>query len=579
MDKKVYEFIATQTGEKIEEWRTCPNCGQEFAITDKDLEFYKKISPVFNGTKYEIPAPTLCPDCRQQRRLAWRNERKLYKRKCDLTNKPMISMYSEDSKFKVYSLEAWWSDKWDPMDYGRGFDFSRSFFEQFGELLLDVPQVNLSVLNMENSDYNNQSWTMKNCYLMFNCNFDENCAYGKWVNYSNRAYDSYKCYGLQNTYECIDCHNSYKLFYSQQCVNCNESYFLYDCQNCKNCYGCKNINWKQYMFFNKQLTREEYYIKLSEYLKKPISDQRKETDNHFLKYPIRYIFDYNSANVAGDFITNSKNTLFVFDVDQVEDSKYVADCYESNNLMDVCYFGMNLSYSYYSTTVGIHSSKIYFSVDCWSNVSDIYYSVSCVNNCKNLFWCSGLKDKQYCILNKQYTKEEYQELLPKIIEHMKNTWERWEFLHPNISLFGYNETNGMEYYPMEKETALSKWYKRQDKEYPINVPEGIETVNAKDFPDNIHDVDDSILKKAVLCEITGKPFRIVAPELEFYRKHSLPLPKRHPDQRHLDRMTRRWGRQFYLRTCDNCGKQVVSVYSADSEFKVYCEECYNKETY
>lgn len=139
------------------------------------------------------------------------------------------------------------------------------------------------------------------------------------------------------------------------------------------------------MFFNKQLTREEYYIKLSEYLKKPISDQRKETDNHFLKYPIRYIFDYNSANVAGDFITNSKNTLFVFDVDQVEDSKYVADCYESNNLMDVCYFGMNLSYSYYSTTVGIHSSKIYFSVDCWSNVSDIYYSVSCVNNCKNLF--------------------------------------------------------------------------------------------------------------------------------------------------------------------------------------------------
>jgi hypothetical protein len=27
--------------------------------------------------------------------------------------------------------------------------------------------------------------------------------------------------------------------------------------------------------------------------------------------------------------------------------------------------------------------------------------------------------KEYCILNKQYTKEEYEILVPKIIEHMK----------------------------------------------------------------------------------------------------------------------------------------------------------------
>jgi hypothetical protein len=30
----------------------------------------------------------------------------------------------------------------------------------------------------------------------------------------------------------------------------------------------------------------------------------------------------------------------------------------------------------------------------------------------------GLHDKSYCILNKQYTKEEYEELVPKIIEKM-----------------------------------------------------------------------------------------------------------------------------------------------------------------
>jgi len=30
---------------------------------------------------------------------------------------------------------------------------------------------------------------------------------------------------------------------------------------------------------------------------------------------------------------------------------------------------------------------------------------------------------KYCILNKQYSKEEYEELVPKIIEHMQKTGE------------------------------------------------------------------------------------------------------------------------------------------------------------
>ena len=34
------------------------------------------------------------------------------------------------------------------------------------------------------------------------------------------------------------------------------------------------------------------------------------------------------------------------------------------------------------------------------------------------FGCVSIRNKKYCILNKQYTKEEYEELLPKIIAHM-----------------------------------------------------------------------------------------------------------------------------------------------------------------
>ena len=89
------------------------------------MEFYEKISPSFDGKRFEIPTPTLCPEERQRRRLSWRNERTLYKRKCDATGKDIISMYSPESPFTVYEQKERWSDNWNALSYGRDFDFSR----------------------------------------------------------------------------------------------------------------------------------------------------------------------------------------------------------------------------------------------------------------------------------------------------------------------------------------------------------------------------------------------------------------------------------------------------------------------
>src|SRR3989339_1132767 len=116
--------------------KTCNNCQQNFEITDEDLKFYEKVSPVFNDKKYLIPQPTLCYECRQQRKLAFRNERVLYKRKCDLCKQQIISIYSPDKPFQVYCQKCIWSDKYDPIVFGRNYDFNKSFFEQFSELML-----------------------------------------------------------------------------------------------------------------------------------------------------------------------------------------------------------------------------------------------------------------------------------------------------------------------------------------------------------------------------------------------------------------------------------------------------------
>ena len=60
-----------------------------------------------------------------------------------------------------------------------------------------------------------------------------------------------------------------------------------------------------------------------------------------------------------------------------------------------------------------------------------------------------MRNNSYCILNKQYTKEEYEALVSKIIEQMntmpyvdKNgvTYKYGEFFPIELSPFGYNET-------------------------------------------------------------------------------------------------------------------------------------------
>lgn len=120
--------------------KTCRLTGKSFPIYQSDLEFYDKISPTFNGKKFSIPTPTLCPQEREKRRLAFRNERNLYRRTCDLSGQQLISLYSPDKPYKVYAHQLRRSDQRNPMDYGRDYDFSKSFAENFQALLLEVPR-------------------------------------------------------------------------------------------------------------------------------------------------------------------------------------------------------------------------------------------------------------------------------------------------------------------------------------------------------------------------------------------------------------------------------------------------------
>ena len=175
------------------EGKTCQNCRNQFTIESEDFRFYEKI---------KVPPPTWCPECRLQRRMMWRNERTLYKRKCQAPghSEEILSIYSPALSLTVYDHDFWWSDGWHPLEYGHNHDFSRPFFEQLRKLFETVPLVNFYNTNPQNSNYCNHTVDLKDCYLIFGSIFNENVSYGSDISYSRDSLDLYMSEKMEGCY-------------------------------------------------------------------------------------------------------------------------------------------------------------------------------------------------------------------------------------------------------------------------------------------------------------------------------------------------------------------------------------------
>ncbi len=238
--------------------KSCAQCQSTYIVTDTDRQFYKRISPTFNGKTYQIPEPTLCPECRLQRRLSFRNDRKLFERTCDKSGNKLISMYPSGTKTAVYDREIWWSDEWDPKDYGQAFDFTRPFFEQFYELDQKVPHAHTIAFDTDNSRYTNSNAFVRNCYLCFTGNYLEDSFYCYNAEKSKDCMDCLFVYDSELAYESVHSSNCYNTAYALHSKGCSDSMFLENCTSCKNCFMCFNLNNKEYCIMNEQLTKEEY---------------------------------------------------------------------------------------------------------------------------------------------------------------------------------------------------------------------------------------------------------------------------------------------------------------------------------
>ena len=558
--------------------RNCQNCRQDLTIEPEDFNFYEKI---------KVPSPTFCPECRLVRRLNWQGYRILYKRKCDFTGDMIFSTYHPDSPYKVYRQDIWWGDKWDPKSYGKDIDWKKPFLEQFKELMLEVPHVSLATVHstMVRSDYCNAAGRCKDCYLCFRITGGEDSAYLNTIVDGKQSLDCSFLNHSELCYESVNINKCYQVFFSQDCTECQSVWFSRDLVGCSDCVGCINLRMKKYCIFNKQYSKEEYQKKLKEFdfgKSADIKSFQAQAEEFFKTEPRKNFHGIKNTNVSGDYISNSKNVRDSHMLNNGLDLRYCQFLKNgpASSSYDWTLFGDNSELMYECCWCGLDSHNVKFSAWNYYN-QDVEYCFGC-HHSRNMFGCVNIPKGEYCILNKQYTKEEYEKLIPKIKKHMAEVpykdklgrvYSYGEMLPAELSPWSYNESTAYEWFPITREEVIKKglnWRDSDLREYKDAIIEVLK---------HIKDIKDDILKAVLKCMDCGKNYQIIQKELQFLRRFNFPIPSHCPLCRDRARIKSLNGMAIYNRKCAKCSTDIQTSYAPDRPEIVYCEKCYQQEVY
>lgn len=545
--------------------RTCPVTSTAFEVDEKDIAFYEKISPTFAGKTYNIPPPTLCPDARKQRQMLWRGKEYFF-RPCDKTGEMCMSIFPPDAKMTTYSEKAFASEDWNGLKYGRDFNFSRPFFDQFMELWYATPKQTSNAYMNENCDYIINAHKNKNCYLVDELDGCQDCYYGYNVQYCEDMVNCFYVRKCKQCYEVSQADNCYETFFSHNIHNSHTCAFVQNSRNCHHCLFCTNLRNAEYHMFNTPVSKEEFEQAWQSLFcgKQSVLNQARNTYAEFLlQHPVQATIQVNTEGSTGDQLCNTKDCYDCYNVDNCRDCRYCTDIHYSKDAYDVHIYEGEIMYE--CLHAGPEGYEQFFSHLAWFSRHTWYSSQ--LLSCKNVFGCSALKNQEYCILNKKYSKEDYEHLVGRIIEHMQNTGEWGEFFPSSFSPYGYNQTMAAWYFPLGKEEATTKGFTWVDEIDPYD------TMQANDLPDDLAKFQDADTKLVYKSTLSGKKYKITLPELEFHRRYNIPLPTTTPAER-MEWFVAQSPRTLYQAICAKCGQKTSSTHNPAHNKTVYCTGCY-----
>lgn len=449
-------------------------------------------------------------------------------------NSSMLSLYPDTNRCgPLISTMDFERERDSYTQYGLEYDLTINFFENYKKLHHIVPFPALfNRSGAENSNYAFGVYMSKNCYLSFTVITDcENILYSFAVkeNCKNVYNSSQIRNNNQNIYTCVGVFNSSDIYYSRYITDCYNIRFSTNMVWCQNCLFCDGLTNQSYCIRNIPYNKEEYEIEKRKLL------WQKDKFDEYHEHLSRIGQNYGSNTVTGEFVLKSQD---------VQDGHYVLEVSWWQNLLMVWWSHLNTdmydvfeawahgNHDFYGAMdAGIHSEHLY-NCDGIVTCSNIYYS-RFLENCQYCFGCIGLKNKSYCILNKQYTKEDRYEKVEAIFSQMERDWILWKFFPASANPFYFNDTIAYFAWNFTKEEIIAKWYLWRDEPIKVDIPEGTITVKSSELgqfestdEQGNRRLNETVCKRVILDE-NWDAYRIIPMELEFLQKHGLPLPRKH----------------------------------------------------
>jgi len=478
-------------------------------------------------------------------------------------NNGHISRYPQTERIQnVISLSQHAELRDDMPKYAR--KYSGDIFADVGAILQTIPIAALNHFGEnENCEYADVAYNAKNIYLsIVTTTGVEDIAYS--FNIKDNSTNVFSSVNVleasENVYGSSYIISSYNVFFSENIINSNNIWMSNNCIGCTECLYCDGLENMSYCIDNKQSTREDYQQQ------KEILLAKKDT---YTKRQTTQMVNMGSSNVTWSNLYNchdGENMYYCSNLQNARNAVFISSNEENSDFYDVFMWGRSTNF-YGVCDAGGFSDNCYCITQC-ATCTDMYYSLFC-EWCSFCLGCVGLKNKQFCILNQQYTKEERHQKVDEIFGHMEKNGTLGEFFPWSMNPFYFNDTaahmimwseqsepgsTAGQAFTKQEVTAL--WYLRRDEPVKVDIPVGAEIIKTGELwdyewysshpersegssKDNLDSsivslsqndkkwtINPDILKKIIIDE-QWNYYRIVQMEYDFLIKHWLPLPRKH----------------------------------------------------
>ena len=564
-DKKLQVILdSLEVGQE----RECSVTGKKWKLDKKEIALCKK---------FRVPPSTVKPGTRMNMLNGYNTGLAVFWNTDAMSGKPIISAIHPDLPFKVVEDVEWHRN--DYSCHNLEHDPNKKIFDHIWELAKVIP-----FKSKRNRQMDDKSIGVGNLKAVESYMVCGSIAIRSFYTYAVvNAEDSIdvvnglnmiRSYSVTGSYQISD---SEYVFESKDCLKCS---FIFDCRNCEFCFGATNKRNKRYIWFNEQLTKDEWEKRRAEINLSCTEISQKYLEKFYELWRKDAVwpqgFSIANEDCFGEHVTDSVRCHESYWQEKCNDAYRSRYCVEMNDVAYVSGAGWGTRcYMIAGDTSGADNK---FTMASNSGVG-LEYCMVC-DDCQNCFGCVGLSKKRFYIFNKAYSEEEYWRVLDEVKCAMLESGEYGDFFPGKFSLSGFEHSTGAVYYGY-REHDLERFGALR-----VNAKNGLVLAPRKDeklalpaalIPDCLDKIEAAgYVQVPIHDKHLDRDYSVLKREFEIYKQKQWPFPRRHFIYRLTD-LIRHSNMPFAEETkCGKCEKEMRTFKNQkfSHDRVVYCMPCY-----